>query len=157
MKKFIYTLLCTFGLCSISYGIDRFPIIVLDNCTGKNQSSANIYQCEKNNFDTVQQALAVFYVNIQLFFPDEYQPLLLTSQNNWEKFSISECKINSYQFKDYPEKKETERLRCLNYRIKARIQHLIYIVMIWEKELGSFQIISDHPQNLSLPFTQKDN
>lgn len=153
MKKIIYTILLMLNLLMVSHAMDRFPSVVLDNCSENNHTPSTIYQCELNNLYTAQKTLAIFYLNIQLFLPDEYEKLLEESQNKWNKFSTFECQINAHHFKNDPEKSKLVNIRCLAYRIKLRVQHLIYIVMVWEEKLGSFKVTIDQPEHLKLPFT----
>lgn len=157
MKKILCIILCILTFYGIGHAQDRFPIVKLNNCQENNQTVAEIYQCEINNFNQIQEKLAIFYQNIQLFLPEDYQKLLDESQNYWQRFTDFECQINAYQFKNDPEQNKLVKIRCLNYRIRSRIQHLIYIVMIWEETLGSFSMTLKRPENLELPFTLQDN
>ncbi|GAA5098284.1 lysozyme inhibitor LprI family protein [Wohlfahrtiimonas larvae] len=155
MKNIFFTILLL-GNLTMSFAVDRFPILIQDHCSTQYTTTSEIYQCTNNNFYAAQEALAIFYINIHLFLPNEYKQFLQDSQSHWEKFSLAECMIDTYRFNEDPETQKIAEKQCLTHRIKSRIQHLIYIVMIWEEKLGSFKIVLEQSDKLPLPFTQQD-
>ncbi len=151
MKRFISIFFLLTSFISISYTKDRFPILMLDDCVRKHAQLTDINQCEYNNYRVANEALGIFYLNLQYFLPEEHHQTLEASQTYWENFADATCTVSAARYTESEEQNAVAKIHCLNHRIEERIDNLVYLVMLWEEKLGSFQGVLDRAMQPNQP------
>ncbi len=139
MKQYISITLLFISFTLFGHTQERLPILMLDDCVEKHSQQMEINQCEYENYRVANKALGIFYLNLQNFLPKEHQSALEATQLHWENFSDSACTIYAARYTESEEQQSVAKIHCLNHKIEERIDSLVYLVMLWEEDLGSFQ------------------
>ena len=139
MKRYISIVLLFISLILLGNTQERLPILMLDDCMEKHAQQIDINRCEYENYRIANEALGIFYLNLQNFLPQEHQSTLEANQLHWENFSDSSCTIYAARYTESEEQQAVAKTHCLNHKIEDRIDSLVYLVMLWEDDLGSFQ------------------
>lgn len=151
MKRFISMFFLLTSFISFGYTKDRFPILMLVDCVKKHVHQADINKCEYDNYRVANEALGIFYLNIQYFLPKEHHRALEESQTYWENFADATCTVYAARYTESEEQNAIAKIHCLNHRIEERIDGLLYLVMLWEEKLGSFQGVLDRSMQSNQP------